>query len=63
MNLQNYTNVNIFEKVYEKRETVESNNMIAHSHNHAAEAPGIRQKAQFNPYTNNMGTTVGRYRT
>ena len=64
MNLQNYTNVNIFQKVYEKREVVDKDNMIAHSHNHtAAEAPGNRQQAQFNPYTNNMGTTCGKYRT
>lgn len=45
MDLQNYTNVNIFQKVYEKREVVDKDSMIAHSHNHAAEAPGTRQHA------------------
>lgn len=30
MDLQNYTNVNIFKKVYEKKEIVEGDNMIAH---------------------------------
>ena len=39
MNLQNYTNVNIFKKVYEKKETADSENMIAHSHNNAAAGP------------------------
>lgn len=61
MDLQNYTNVNIFQKVYEKREVVDKDNMIAHSHNHAAEAPGTRKHADFNPYTNNYGTTIGKF--
>ena len=30
MDLQNYTNVNIFKKVYEQKETMEKDNMIAH---------------------------------
>jgi len=58
MDLQNYTNVNIFTKVYEQREIVDKDNMIAHSHNNTAAAGPVRHG--FNPYTNNYGTTIGR---
>lgn len=60
MDLQNYTNVNIFTKVYEKREIVDKDNLIAHPQNHAA-AAGPTKQADFNPYTNNYGTVIGKY--
>lgn len=59
MDLQNYTNVNIFTKVYEKREIVDKDNMIAHPQNHAAAAAPTQQSG-FNPYTNNYGTVLGK---
>lgn len=51
MDLENYTNINIFKKVYENREVVSSaNNLIAHPHHQA----GNKEHAsQFNPYVNN----------
>ena len=58
MNLQNYTNVNIFKKVYEKTQVAESVDMIEHSHNHKAAGGPITHA--FNPYTNNFGTTIGK---
>jgi len=33
MHLQNYTNINIFKKTYEKLQVPENTDMIAHSHN------------------------------
>ena len=59
MDLENYTNVNIFKRVYEKKEVTNKENMIEQPHNHIA-ASGPRQHS-FNPYTNNMGTTIGKY--
>ena len=58
MNLQNYTNVNIFKKVYEKTQVAENTDMIEHSHNHTQAAGPIQHS--FNPYTNNFGTTIGK---
>lgn len=63
MDLQNYTNIDIFKKTYEQRQVVEGADMIAHSHNHlgaAKEGDGYVKRA-WEPYTNNMGTTVGKY--
>ena len=64
MNLENYTNINIFKKHYEQRQVVESGDfifapgdMIEHAHNHLA-AP--KQQAGFNPYQNNEGTVIGK---
>jgi hypothetical protein len=34
MDLENYTNVNIFKKVYEKKEVSNMDNLIEHSHNY-----------------------------
>lgn len=59
MDLQNYTNVNIFKKVYEQKETVDKDNMIAHPQNNIAAAGGPIQHS-FNPYTNNYGTVIGK---
>lgn len=59
MDLENYTNVNIFKRVYEKKEVTNCNNMVEQPHNHVQAAAGPRQHS-FNPYTNNMGTTLGK---
>ena len=58
--LENYTNVNIFKRVYEKKHVQDSQDMIEHSHNHVRQAAGNQQRS-FNPYTNNMGTTLGKF--
>jgi len=58
MNLENYTNVNIFKKYYEQRQVADSNNMIEHSHNHSAAGP--TKHHGFNPYQNNEGTVIGK---
>ena len=36
--LENYTNVNIFKRVYEKKHVQDSQDLIAHSHNHTRSA-------------------------
>lgn len=59
MDLQNYTNVNIFKKVYEKKETVDKDSLIAHPQNFQYGAPV--KHADFNPYVNNEGTTIGKF--
>jgi hypothetical protein len=61
MDLENYTNINIFKKVYEKREVTQSNNMIAQPH-HTSYGP-IAHADGFNPYVNNQGTTLGKFYT
>lgn len=56
MNLENYTNINIFKKTYEQREVSTSNNVIEQPWKEANE----KQHAKgFNPYCNNEGTTIG----
>ncbi len=63
MNLENYTNINIFKKVYENREVMSSTNMIEQPHHtrNATEAGNTQHAQGFNPYVNNQGTTVGKY--
>jgi len=47
--------------VYENKEVPSiKNNMIAHSHNSNEKEVGPNIQRQFNPYTNNMGTTIGK---
>ena len=63
MNLENYTNINIFKKVYENREVMSSNNMIEQPHHvrkAITEAGNAEHSSGFNPYVNNQGTTVGK---
>ena len=36
MDLENYTNVNIFKRFYEEREVTHADNMIEQPHNHLA---------------------------
>ena len=62
MNLENYTNINIFKKVYENREVMSSNNMIEQPHHarKATEGGNVEHASGFNPYVNNQGTTVGK---
>ena len=51
MDLENYTNVNIFKKVYENREVSQSSHVIAQPHH---ENKATREhKGGFNPYVNN----------
>ena len=57
MDLQNYTNVNIFKKTFEQREVATSHNMIEQPHSQLA-APN--KEHRFNPYQNNEGTVVGK---
>ena len=57
MNLENYTNVNIYKRTFEERQVVNSRDMIEHSHNHTA---ANKEHAGFNPYQNNEGTVVGK---
>jgi len=60
MNLENYTNINIFKKVFENREVMSSNNMIEQPHHKNKEAGAVEHASGFNPYVNNQGTTVGK---
>lgn len=62
MNLENYTNINIFKKVYENREVASSTNMIEQPHHtrKAQEGGYAEHASQFNPYVNNQGTTLGK---
>jgi hypothetical protein len=59
MDLENYTNINIFKKVYENREVPSMRNVIAQPHHSAG--GNIEHKEGFNPYVNNQGTTVGKF--
>ena len=38
--LENYTNVNIFKRCYEKKQVATQEDMIEHSHNHIKTAAG-----------------------
>ena len=58
MNLENYTNINIYKRTFEERQVVNSRDMFEHSHNHLA---STKEHAGFNPYQNNEGTVVGKY--
>jgi len=45
--------------VYENKEVPNmDNNLIAHSHNQYSKEAGPNIMRQFNPYTNNQGTTI-----
>ena len=59
MDLENYTNVNIFKKVFENREVTRYKNVIEQPH-HLDKDNVSHAKSQFNPYVNNQGTTVGK---
>ena len=62
MDLENYTNINIFRKVYENREVMSFKNMIEQPHHtrKVAEGGAAQHASGFNPYVNNQGTTVGK---
>ena len=64
MDLENYTNINIFRKVFENREVMSSKNMIEQPYHtrKAAEGGAVQHASDFNPYVNNQGTTVGKDR-
>ena len=57
MNLENYTNINIYKRTFEERQVTNSRDMIEHSHNHLG---SNKEHAGFNPYQNNEGTVVGK---
>lgn len=58
MQLENYTNVNIFKKTFEEREVTNQHSMIEQPHHTCG---GNKQHQGFNPYQNNEGTVVGKY--
>ena len=55
MDLENYTNINIFRKVFENREVMSSKNMIEQPYQtrKAAEGGAVQHASGFNPYVNN----------
>ena len=59
MDLENYTNINIFKRYYEEKEVAHQGNMIEQSHNHLA--AGNPKQHAFNPYQNNQGTVIGKF--
>ena len=58
MDLENYTNINIYKRTFEEREVANCHNMIEQPHNHLA--PNKEHRG-FNPYQNNEGTVVGKW--
>ena len=63
MDLENYTNINIFKRTFEQKEVTNQHGMIEQPHNFIGDrvnAPGEVQHAGFNPYQNNEGTTIGK---
>lgn len=61
MKLHNYTQVDIFKKAYQKEQgNEEEMSILDRSNGVAGIAKGPTQHAQFNPYTNNYGTTIGK---
>ena len=59
MDLENYTQVNIYKRTFEERKVANCHDMIEQPHNHLAAGPNTEH--QFNPYQNNEGTVVGKY--
>jgi hypothetical protein len=59
MDLENYTNINIFKKVFEKREVSQASHVIEQPH-HFISKP-VEHASGFNPYVNNQGTTLGKH--
>jgi hypothetical protein len=56
MDLENYTNINIYKRTFEERQVANSRDMIEQPHN---TLPGNMERA-FNPYQNNEGTVIGK---
>jgi len=56
MDLENYTNINIFKKTFEQRSIVNQASMIEQSHHTLSNT----KHAGFNPYQNNEGTVIGK---
>lgn len=57
MDLENYTNINIYKRTFEERQVANSKDMIEQPHNHLA--PNV-ERPGFNPYQNNEGTVIGK---
>ena len=57
MDLENYTQVNIFKRTFEERQVANSHDMIEQPHNQYS-AP---IQHSFNPYQNNEGTVLGKF--
>lgn len=54
MDLENYTNINIYKKAFENKEVPSSKGSLIAQPGHSACAGGNREHAsQFNPYVNN----------
>ena len=63
MDLENYTNINIYKRTFEQKEVANCGAVIEQPHNvigDKVKAPGQIQHAGFNPYQNNEGTTIGK---
>lgn len=60
MQLENYTNINIFKRAFEQTQVSSSHDMIEHAHNHTKAAGPIGHQG-FNPYQNNEGTVLGKW--
>jgi hypothetical protein len=58
MDLENYTNINIFKKVFEKREVSQVSHVIEQPHHLISS--NAQHAGGFNPYVNNQGTTLGK---
>ena len=57
MDLENYTQVNIYKRTFEEKQVVTKDDMIEHAHNKLG---AEKQHRGFNPYQNNEGTVVGK---
>jgi hypothetical protein len=53
MDLENYTNINIFKKVYENREVSQMSHVIEQPHHSDHYGPVMEHAQGFNPYVNN----------
>ena len=60
MDLENYTNINIYKRTFEERQVANCRDMIEQPHNHLAAGP---VQHSFNPYQNNEGTVIGKFKT
>jgi hypothetical protein len=60
MDLENYTNINIYKKAFENKEVPSSRTSMVAQPGHTAYGPNKEHASQFNPYVNNQGTTLGK---
>lgn len=60
MTPENYTNINIFKRVFEHAETPGAENVTGHKQKDAAAYGNKEHGSGFNPYVNNQGTVLGK---